>query len=201
MVNRVGTSSSMPSSVFLKKKPTRYADPLLTAGCTRVKNSQQENRKGRRYTNDCSNLEFFKINPHTCVSPKPRRSSDKRVSRPSSSTANTTVSAARLAKGKIDCGQSIVHKTNSDHLYTRDRSQCTNFCYLEDFKCYQRTIVKERPTSSSPPMVDIKGGNKVDRWTFKPGPATSAMLPGHGHYKLCKPRSRNFITHYDISTF
>ena len=39
----------------------------------------------------------------TCESPKPRRSSEVRVSNPSVSTAKTTVSAAFLAKGAIDC--------------------------------------------------------------------------------------------------
>lgn len=34
VVSKLGTSSSTPSLVFLNRKPTRYADPLLTAGCT-----------------------------------------------------------------------------------------------------------------------------------------------------------------------
>jgi hypothetical protein len=31
--------------------------------------------------------------------------------------------------------------------------------------------------SVSPPIVDIKGGNTVERWTFKPGPTISANAP------------------------
>ena len=52
--------------------------------------------------------------------------------------------------------------------------------------------MEDRPTLSSPPMVDIKGGNKVDKWTFKPGPATSANAPRAWALKALEKYAKQF---------
>jgi hypothetical protein len=44
----------------------------------------------------------------------------------------------------------------------------------QEIGCSDRVIII---TSSSPPIANIKGGSSVDKWTFKPGPATSASAP------------------------